>query len=106
MNGSSTTGTWSIDDDPAVTFIVNGSGTSDIPVYNVKSFETPQYSMDAHNLIVTYDGASANGTTPLDLAYLVVRNGTLAHSPSPTGSKNSTSFQGVLQQRRLTSVLS
>ena len=81
-NGSSTTGTWSVDDNPAVSFIVNGLGSSDIPVHNIKYFETPQYSMEAHNLIVTYNGTGANGSTPLDLAYLVVRNGTLANLPS------------------------
>lgn len=103
-NGSSTTGTWSVDDNPPVSFNINGRGTSGIPVYNMKYFETPQYSMDSHNLIVTYDGASANGTTPLDLAYLVVRNGTLANSPSPTSSANSTSSQGASHPAATTNI--
>lgn len=81
IGGSSTTGTWTIDDNPTNTFIVNGRGANDTPVYNEKYFQTPQYSMGSHRLVITYNGD--NSTTPLGLAYLVVQNGTL---PRSTGS--------------------
>ena len=79
--GNSTTGTWSIDDNPPNIFAVNGLGTNPTAINNQKYFETPQYSMGPHKLTVNYSGDSSK--TPLNLAYLLVQNGTL---PGSTGS--------------------
>lgn len=84
LSGNSTTGTWTIDDNSPTTFIVNGLGTNTTPTYNEIYFQSPLYSMGSHKLIVTYNGD--NSTTPLNLAYLVVKNGTL-----PTSSTGSSS---------------
>jgi len=98
VGGNSTTGTWTIDDNPTKTFSLNGRGA---PVlYNEKYFQTPQYSMGSHRLIVTYNGD--NSTTPLILSYLVVQNGTSSHSISPssqaanTTTRSSTNIGAIL----------
>uniref|UniRef100_A0A8H7Y5Z0 Uncharacterized protein n=1 Tax=Psilocybe cubensis TaxID=181762 RepID=A0A8H7Y5Z0_PSICU len=57
-------------------------------MYNQKTFETSEYPMGSHTIVVTYLGDSSK--TPLTLEYLVVQNGTFpsGNSSSPTTGGN------------------
>ncbi|KAF9053163.1 hypothetical protein BJ165DRAFT_1523887 [Panaeolus papilionaceus] len=87
-------GTYSIDDDTPINFLLNGLPNKDVPtIYNQEFFRTSDYSPGLHKLTVTFLGSGQ--TTPLTLDYLVVRNGTVLsagnggnNSTSPPGSSN------------------
>jgi hypothetical protein len=84
ISGNATTGTWTIDNNLPNTFSLGR--TNDPTMYNKKYFETPRYSMGSHRLVVTHNGNTS--TTPMLLDYLIVQNGTLPRSTSPTSSTN------------------
>ncbi|KAJ2932104.1 hypothetical protein H1R20_g4975, partial [Candolleomyces eurysporus] len=93
MRRGSSVGSYSIDGQPALTFILNGlpnerrNGPSQ---YNQLFFETRELSSGTHSIAVTYEGSR----TPLTLQYLVIRNETSITSvhtsinPEPTTNSN------------------
>ncbi len=89
--GSSTTCSWSVDNNLAQTFVLKGHGTDfNETLPNQKFFETTQYSMGSHKLTVVYNGNSS--TTPLTVDYLIIQNGTLSSSSSKATSTDSSSL--------------
>ncbi|PPR02068.1 hypothetical protein CVT24_011167 [Panaeolus cyanescens] len=75
-------GTYSIDDNTPVNFLLNGLPNRDSPtIYNQEFFRTSDYPAGLHKLTVNFLGSGQ--TTPLTLDYLVIRNGTVS-----TGNTN------------------
>jgi len=79
---TSTTGSYSIDDNESVLFLLQGIQSKTLPQYNQKFFETLLYSAGPHSIVVTYLGNSQ--TTPLTLDYLIIQNGTFLSTPVPS----------------------
>ncbi|RXW17993.1 hypothetical protein EST38_g7851 [Candolleomyces aberdarensis] len=93
MRRDSSVGSYSIDGQPALTFILSGppTGRRNGPSqYNQLFFETRELSPGTHDIAVTYQGSR----TPLTLQYLVIRNETSITSvhtsiiPEPTANTN------------------
>ncbi|KAH9484521.1 hypothetical protein JR316_0004003 [Psilocybe cubensis] len=87
---TATFASYSVDNQVPVQFSLKGlpAGTT-TTIYNQKFFQTSDYPMGSHKIVVTYLGSSS--TTPLTLDYLVVQNGT---SPSPSGASSSPTTSG------------
>ncbi|KAJ2917047.1 hypothetical protein MD484_g3362, partial [Candolleomyces efflorescens] len=93
MPRSSSVGSYSIDGEPSVSFILNGlpgerrNGPSQ---YNQLFFDTRELPLGTHDITVTYQGSR----TPLTLQYLIIRNQTSSTSvhtfinPEPTANTN------------------
>ncbi|KAH9484461.1 hypothetical protein JR316_0003943 [Psilocybe cubensis] len=80
---ASSSGTYSVDGEEPVQFTLNGlSPGSTTTLYNQKFFETQQYPVGNHMVVVQYLGGPK--VTPLVLDYLVINNGTDSPSSSPT----------------------
>ncbi|KAH9480158.1 hypothetical protein JR316_0006755 [Psilocybe cubensis] len=89
---------YSVDGQASTQFSI-GPAQGSTTVYNQILFETPQYSMGPHQIVVTYHGSSS--TTPLALDFMIVQNGTSpvsgtpapapSHSPSSPFSSSSSS---------------
>ncbi|KAH9484548.1 hypothetical protein JR316_0004030 [Psilocybe cubensis] len=76
---------YTVDNYAPVQFSLNGLPTDSNSIqYNQKFFETPEFPMGTHQLIVTYLGNSS--TTPLSLEYIVVQNGSFPSSSPSSAS--------------------
>ncbi|KAF8969566.1 hypothetical protein BDZ97DRAFT_1653481, partial [Flammula alnicola] len=84
LSHNATSGTYAVDGQTPVTFLLKGLPATSTTIYNQKFFQTPQLTAGQHKLVVTYQGSTQ--TTPLTLDYLVVQNGSI---PS-TGISSST----------------
>ncbi|KAF7292716.1 hypothetical protein MIND_01169900 [Mycena indigotica] len=85
---SATTAKYSIDNEPATTFTLQGlSPEATTTLFNVPMFSVSSLSPGEHNVVVTYEGDSTK--TPLPVRNFYVTNST---QPVPTTSSVSASF--------------
>lgn len=79
------TGTYTIDQGNPSKFSLQAASNSTVAtIYNVKFFETPQLTQGLHNIAVSFKGSSS--TTPLNVEFLVIQNGTQSPAASSTTS--------------------
>ncbi|KAH9479176.1 hypothetical protein JR316_0007762 [Psilocybe cubensis] len=79
---TSSQGTYAIDGNPAMPFVLAGLSPNSVTEYNQIFIQTPQLSPGPHTMTVTYEGDTES--TPLTLQYILVQNVT-------EGSKSITS---------------